>query len=70
MPALLRWMARSSVPRYDDDDARVVAHVGRQALGDDRARFEAVDAVADRQDQREVVLDDDERGVELLLARA
>ena len=39
----------------------------RGALGDHRARLEAVDAVADRQDQREVVLDDHERGVELLL---
>ena len=34
---------------------------------DDLARFEAVDAVADREDQRQVVLDDDERRVELLL---
>ena len=29
--------------------------------------FEAVDAVADREDQRQVVLDDDEGRVELLL---
>ena len=62
-----RWIARSSVPRYDDDDERVVADVVGRALGDDRAGLEAVDAVADRQDQRQVVLDDDERGVELLL---
>ena len=49
------------------DDARVVADLAGRALGDDRARLEAVDPVADRQDQRQVVLDDDERGVELLL---
>ena len=38
-----------------------------QALGDHPTGLEAVDPAADRQDQREVVLDHDQRGVELLL---
>ena len=65
--ALLRWMARSSVPRYDETTRGSSRTAAGQALGDDPPGLEAVDAVADRQDQREVVLDDDERGVELLL---
>ena len=53
------------MPRYERDHERVGAHVGGRAFGDDAPGFEAVHAVADRQDQRQVVLDDDERGVEL-----
>ena len=65
--ALLRWIARSSVPRYDAMTCGFVAHLVGRALGDHLARLHAVDAVADRQDHRQVVLDDDERRVELLL---
>ncbi len=60
-------MARSSVPRYDATTSGSLRTLVRCALGDDLARLEAVDAVADRQDQRQVVLDDDECRVELLL---
>ena len=65
--ALLRWIARSSVPRYDATTSGSLRTSCGRALGDHRARLHAVDAVADRQDHREVVLDDDERRVELLL---
>ena len=43
------------------DDPRVVADLVGRARGDDRAGLEAVDAVADRHDERHVVLDDEHR---------
>ena len=65
--ALLRWMARSSVPRYDEMTRGSSRIVGRETLGDDPTGLQAVDAGADREDQRKVVLDDDQRRIELLL---
>ena len=49
------------------DDERIVADRLGFAVRDHRTGFHAVDAVADRHDERQVVLDDDERGVELAL---
>ena len=58
-------MARSSVPRYDAITRGLDRTSVGRPLGDHRTGFEAVDAVADGQDQGQVVLDDDQGGVEL-----
>ena len=63
--ALLRWHAPLVGAQVRRDDARVGADLGRGALGDHTTGLQAVDPVADREDQRQVVLDDDQRGVEL-----
>jgi hypothetical protein len=57
-----------SVPRYEAI-TRSCSGPRRGALGDHLARFEAVDAVADRHHHRHVVLDDQDRGAELALDR-
>ncbi len=54
----------AEVRRHDE---RIVADSLGPAVRDHRARLEAVDTVADRHDEGQVVLDDDERGVELAL---
>src|SRR5439155_16548049 len=49
------------------DDKGVAPHGVGCPLGDDLARLHAIDVVGDRQDQRKVVFDEDQRRVELLL---
>ena len=57
-------MARSSVPRYEAITSGFGPDLGRRPFGDHGAGFEAVDAVADGQDHGQVVLDDDQGGIE------
>ena len=66
-PVLLRWVARSSVPRYDAMTSGSLRIVVGRALGDDPTGLHAVHAVGDRHDQREIVLDDDQGRVQLQL---
>ena len=49
------------------DDERITANGVGRAFGDDGAGLHAIHPVGDRHDQRQVVLDDNQRRVELLL---
>src|SRR5215218_3168150 len=55
------------LPEVGLDHLRVGAHLGGRALGDLPSEIENVDAVADRHDERHVVLHQEDRQLEVLL---